>query len=228
MANVALEERQILERHLEQASVDGTELLAGIEGVAQLLGRGPQAMIGQGGQRPGVGRPVGQRLEHPPGADAQQVRDQARQLDVGLFQQRFQPVLELDPVARQLDLRARDRAPQPLFGRGHEAQGQLLGDQPPHQPFGVREVPLAPPSRAVRSRGRQVQSAGPRAGPGPRSGARRPVTFQGGPDGLPVLRCRFHDGFVDLMLAEPVGPPAQLGGRAAARAPLERVLPRRR
>jgi hypothetical protein len=182
-------------------------------------------MISQGGQRPGVGGPVGQRFEQPPGAHAEEVRDQARELEGGLFQQRLQPVLELDPGARQLDLRAGHRPPQALLGRGYEAQDQLLGDQPLHQPFGVREVALAPPSRAVRSRVRQVQGAGHRAGPGPRPGARRPVPFPRGPDGLPVRRRRFHDDFVDLVLAPPVGQPAQLRGRAPELAPRERVLP---
>jgi hypothetical protein len=43
---------------------------------------------------------------------------------------------------------------------------------------------------------------------------------------LQVRRARrFHDDFVDLMLAQPVGQEAQLRGRAPELAPLERVLP---
>jgi hypothetical protein len=38
------------------------------------------------------------------------------------------------------------------------------------------------------------------------------------------VRRRFHDDFVNLALAEPVGQQAQLGGRAPEQAPLERVL----
>ena len=143
---------------------------------------------------------------------------------MGLFQQGLQPVLELDPVARQLDLRAGYRPPPALLGRRHEAQDQLLGDHAPHQPFGVGEVALPPPRRAIGLGLGEVQGARHRAGPGPGPGARRPVPFQGGPDGPPVLRRRFHDDVVDLAFAEPGGQQAQLGGRAPERAPLERVL----
>jgi hypothetical protein len=56
------------------------------ERVTQLLARGTQATIGQGGQRCRMGSSVGQRPQHAPCTDAQQIRDEAGQLNVGFFQ----------------------------------------------------------------------------------------------------------------------------------------------
>jgi hypothetical protein len=42
------------------------------------------------GHRHGIGGVVGDRLEHSPGTRAQEIRDQARELDVRFFEQRLQ------------------------------------------------------------------------------------------------------------------------------------------
>ena len=60
-------------------------------------------------------------------AGTQQIRNQAGQLNVGLFQQRLQMVLQPRPNARQLVLSPRHRPPQTLLGIGHKTQGQLPG-----------------------------------------------------------------------------------------------------
>ena len=56
---------------------------------------------------------------------------------MGFFQEGFQPVLELDPVARHLILGPSQSAPEALLGIGHEAECQLVGHQPLHQTLGV-------------------------------------------------------------------------------------------
>jgi hypothetical protein len=55
-------------------------------------------------------------------------------------------------TANVLILAPHHGAPEPLLGVGHEAQGQLLGDQAPHQPLRIREVLLAAPGPAIRLR----------------------------------------------------------------------------
>src|SRR5262249_9620183 len=77
-----------------------------------------------------------QEFAPPARADPQQIGNQARQLDVGLFQQSFQTVLQLHPVARQLVLGACHSPPQALFGIRHKAQNELTRHQPLHQSFG--------------------------------------------------------------------------------------------
>jgi hypothetical protein len=64
------------------------------------------------------------------------------QLEMGFFQQSFQLILRAHFVAGPLPPSARDGAPQALFAIGHKAEGQFIGHQPLHQPFGVGEVPL--------------------------------------------------------------------------------------
>jgi hypothetical protein len=64
------------------------------------------------------------------------------QLEMGFFQQSFQLILRAHFVAGLLVPSARDGAPQTLFGIGHKAEGQFIGHQPLHQPFGVGKVPL--------------------------------------------------------------------------------------
>ena len=49
-----------------------------------------------------------------------------------------------------LVLAPRDRPPQPLLDVRHKTQRQLLGDQPFHQPFGIRKI-LLPAARALDS-----------------------------------------------------------------------------
>jgi len=51
-------------------------------------------------------------------------------------------ILRAHFVAGLLVTSARDGAPQTLFGIRHKAEGQFIGYQPLHQPFGVGEVPL--------------------------------------------------------------------------------------
>jgi hypothetical protein len=133
------------------------ELLACAQCVAQQFLRGTQAIIRQGGESRWTGFSVGQGLQHAPGAGPQQIGNEAGQLDVGLFQQRLQAVLQLYPVAPQLVLGAHERAPQTLLGIRHEAQGQLPSHQPPHPTFGVGKVVLASLPCAIGVRLRQVQ-----------------------------------------------------------------------
>jgi hypothetical protein len=61
--HLLLKEMQLLQSHLEQPPLDGVELGAGAERVAQLCWRGSQALSCHGSQSRGVGRSVGQRLQ---------------------------------------------------------------------------------------------------------------------------------------------------------------------
>jgi hypothetical protein len=102
--------------------------------ITQLFWRGAQLSIGQSRQSRQsrwVGFPVGYCLQHAPRTGAQQIRDEAGQLNVGLFQQRLQLVLQPHVIARQLVFSPRHHPPQTLLGIGHKAQGQLLCHHPP-------------------------------------------------------------------------------------------------
>src|SRR6516162_2356040 len=143
---------------------------------------------------------------------------------MGFFQHRLHSVPQPRMIARQLVLAAHHRAPQPLFGIGHKAQRQLLGHQPLQQPFGVSKVILAPPSPAIGQRLREMERSRHRAGVFPLLADRLPVPFQYSPNGLPVLRRRFHHYFLDRLLDQPFRQQSQLLGVAAKQAPLELVL----
>ena len=177
-----------------------------------MLRRRAEARGGQRGEDGGIGLAVGQRLQHAAGADAQQIGDEARELDVRFLEQRFQAVLQLDAVARDLVLAPHHGPPEPLLGVGHKAQGQLLSDQPLHQPLRIREILLAPAGSAIRLRLGEMQRARHARSTRARPALRPPVPLQDFPHRPPVLRGRFHDDFLDLTLDEPVGQLAQVGG----------------
>ena len=84
---------------------------------------------------------------------------------------------------------ARHGAPQPLFLAGHETEDQLSGEVPSHQPFGVREIPLAAFRRLVGMRLRQLQF---------------PLPLPRLPDRLPVLCGRFHHYFLHILPCQPL------------------------
>jgi hypothetical protein len=71
-------------------------------------------------------------VQHTTGADAQQVRDDTRHLDVRFLEEGLQPILKLHAIAGHLVLAAHDRAPESLLGVGHETQGELLRNQTFH------------------------------------------------------------------------------------------------
>ena len=74
------------------------QFLAGTEGVAQLFPSGAQAGIGQASLRRRVAFPLRDRFQHAPSTDARQVRDDAGELEMSLFQQSLQAILQLYPV----------------------------------------------------------------------------------------------------------------------------------
>src|ERR1700736_169737 len=59
----------------------------------------------------------------------------------------------------------------------------------------------------------------------PLLGWRFPIPFQCFPHGFPVLRCRFHDHFLDFLLEQPGSQPSQLFGVATEHPPLKLILP---
>ncbi len=75
LADLLLEELQLLQRHLQQPPIDGVEFCACAQRIAQLFGRGSQLFIGQDGQSRGVGFTIGERLQHAPGTRTQQIRN---------------------------------------------------------------------------------------------------------------------------------------------------------
>ena len=81
---------------------------------------------------PGIRFSVRDCLQHAPRTGAEEVGDEARQLDVGFLQQTLQAVLQLDSIARELILAARHRPPESLFHLRHKAQDEFLCDQPLH------------------------------------------------------------------------------------------------
>ena len=81
LADLLLEELQLLQHHLQQPSVHGLEFRARTERIAQLFRGGSQLLISQSGQSRRVGFSLSQRLQHAASTSAQQIRDQAGQLD---------------------------------------------------------------------------------------------------------------------------------------------------
>ena len=203
---------QLFQRELQQPTVDRMQRRARLEGIAQLRRRRAQARVRQRRQGDGIRLAIRQRLQHASCAGAQQIRDEAGQLDVRFLEQRLQPVVELHAVARDLVLAPHHGPPEPLLGVGHETQGQLLRDQALHQPFRIRKVLLPPAGATIRLRLCKMERAR-EARPHRRApGARAPVLLQRLPHRSPVLRGRFHHDFLDLALDQPVGERAQLAG----------------
>ena len=126
------------------------------------------------------------------------------------FQQCLQLILQTDFVPRPLILCACECPPQSLFGIGHKAQSQLLGNQPLHQTFRVRKVFLAPASSAVGQCLRQMECSRHFPGTFPILTARFPVPFECAPQRFPVLGSGLHHHFLDSLLNEPLRQPLQL------------------
>src|SRR6266851_9531594 len=108
------------------------------------------------------------------------------------FQQCLQLILQTDFVPRPLIHCACECPPQSLFGIGHKAQSQLLGNQPLHQTFRVPKVFLAPASSAVGQCLRQMECSRHFPGTLPILTARFPVPFECAPKRFPVLGSGFH------------------------------------
>jgi hypothetical protein len=198
LAEVILDHAQLVQRELQQPTVDRMQRRTRLERIAQLLRRGAQARGGERREGGGIGLAIRQRLQHAAGADPEQVRDEAGHFDMRFLEQRLQAVLELHAVPGDLVLAAHHGAPEPLLRVGHEAQGELLGDQALHLPLRIREVLLAAAGTAIRLRLGEMECAreawrtvAPAA-----SGA--PMLFQRFPHRPPVLRGRLHDDFLDV------------------------------
>jgi hypothetical protein len=113
--------------------------------------------------------------------------------------------VELHPVPGDLVLAPHHGSPEALLRVGHEAQGQLLRDQALHQPLRIREVPLAAPGSAIRLRLGEMKRAREPWRTSARTASGAPMLFQRFPHRPPVLRGRFHDDFLDVLLDQPVG-----------------------
>jgi hypothetical protein len=215
---------ELFERVLHQLSVDRVQGRTGAQGIAQLLRRRAEARGGERGQRRGIGLAVSQRLQHAARADAQQIGDETRELDVRFFEQRFQAVLQLDAVERDLVLAPHHGPPEPLLDVGYKAQGQLLSDQPLHQSLRIGEISPAPTGPPVGLRLGEMQRARHPRGAHARPALRSPVLLQGFPHRSPVLRGRFHHDFLDLALDQPVGQLPQVAGAGPDLLAVEVVL----
>jgi hypothetical protein len=137
----------------------------------------------------------------------------------------LQLVLEPDSVARELELPAHHRAPQPLLGVRHKAQGQLLGHQPFHQAFGIGKVLLSSAWPAIGLGLGEVQRARRRPGALSRLAAWLPVPLQRFPHGPPILRGRFHDDFLNVLFKQPFSQTSQFVRTGPHPPPFELVLP---
>src|SRR5438128_2241293 len=80
LADLLVDQLQLLQEHLQQSAVDWVELGAGAECVAQLCRCGAQILICQRSQSCWLGFSVGKRLQHPPCTRPQQIRHQADNL----------------------------------------------------------------------------------------------------------------------------------------------------
>src|SRR5687768_9218970 len=101
------------------------------------------------------------------------------------FEERFEPVLQLDAIAGELIAATHHRSPKPLFRAGHETERRFLRDQTLHQTFGIRKVLLPPADAAIRLRLREIEVRGRALA---RAAAWLPTSLQRLPDGPPVLR----------------------------------------
>ena len=221
---MVFDQAQFLQRQLHQPPIHRMEIRARVEGVAQLVGRRPQALVRQCGQRRRIRFAVSDCLQHAACAGAQQIGHDTRDLDVGFFEERLQSVVELDAAARDLVLAAHHGPPEPLLGVGHKAQGEFLGDQPLHQTFRIRKVLLAPAGAAIRLRLCKVERPGEQGAHRARPALRSPVPLQRLPHRPPILRGRLHHHFLDLALDEPLSKRAQLDGAGPDLEPFEMVV----
>jgi len=105
LTDLLLEELQLLQHHLQQSSVHGLELRARRPSASHnCSGEARKFRSAKVAKAVGLVSPSAQRFQHAPGTGAQQIRDQAGQLNVGLFQKRLQLALQPHSVARQLVL----------------------------------------------------------------------------------------------------------------------------
>jgi len=74
LADLLVDQLQLLQEHLQQSTVDWVELGAGAECIAQLCRCGAQILICQRSQSCWIGFSVGKRLQHPPCTRPQQIR----------------------------------------------------------------------------------------------------------------------------------------------------------
>ena len=160
----------------QEPPVDGMEVRAGAERVTQLVGCRAQTPTGQPRERRRIRFSIRERLQHAPSTGAEQIRHEARHLNVRLLEQALQAVLKLHPVARDLVLPAHHGPPEPLLRVGHKAQRQLLRHQPLHQPFGIREISL--PSRGPRFDCACARCNVPDIGPAPSRRRRRGCQYR--------------------------------------------------
>jgi len=102
---------------------------AGAERVAQRFRRGPHPLMREGRHLRRIRAPISDRLQHPPGTRSQEIGDEAREFDVGFFEQGLEAVLQLDARARELLLATRHRPPEALLWVRNEAEREFLRDQ---------------------------------------------------------------------------------------------------
>jgi hypothetical protein len=160
LGEMVFDHAQFIERQLHQPPIHRMKIRARTEGVAQLLGRCPQSLIGQCGQRRRIRIAVADCVQHATCAGAQQIGHDTRYLDMGFLEERLQPILELHPAARDLVLAAHHGPPEPLLGVGNKTEGQFLRDQSLHQTFRIGKVSLSPAGSPIRLRLCKVQRRG--------------------------------------------------------------------
>src|SRR5215472_14742007 len=140
------------------------------------------------------------------------------------FQRCFQLILQMGFVRRPLIPCTCKCPPKSLFGIGHEAQSQLLGDQSLHQTFRIPKVFLSPTSSAVGQRLRQMECSRHLLGTFPILTARFPGPFECAPKRFPVLGRGFHHHFLDPLLDQPLRQSLQLLWVASEPASLKLVF----
>jgi hypothetical protein len=97
---VRVDHLQFVERHRQEPSIDGIQVSAGAERVAQLFGRRVQPRTAERGDGGRVGCAARDSAQHAARTGSEQVRDETRHFDVRFLQQALQAVLELHAATR--------------------------------------------------------------------------------------------------------------------------------
>ena len=102
LSDVRLDHLEFIERQREQPPVDGMQIGAGAERVAQLIRRRAQPRTAERGDGRRIGFAARDGAQHAPRTGPEQIRHQTRQLDMRFLEQALQPVLELHPIAASI------------------------------------------------------------------------------------------------------------------------------
>jgi hypothetical protein len=121
VAEVRLQQSEFFQRQRQESPIHGMEPGTGLERISQLVRRRPESLVGERRNDGRFGRAVAHGLQHASRAGAEEIRDETGELEMRFFEERFEPVVQLDAIARELIAATHHRPPEPLLRVGHEA-----------------------------------------------------------------------------------------------------------